>query len=165
MDCKHQLELLNDELQRPGSPASEVQERWGGMKHTTRVNGVWRIEGYITFLLHQYELLRTVDPALPPTPPPHCLNPRDVAQFFNIPPVELGLVGLKGKPGRRRSTDDIADFVHARFPRMTYKEIYTAWKAVHPNDQRVTSWEMMRAAYRRKYRGKDRPRKRNTSTA
>ena len=59
----------------------------------------------------------------------------------------------RGKPGRKPSTADIAQFANERRPKLTWKEIYVDWKRQHPNDPRtatITS-ENIREAWRRYY--------------
>ena len=60
-----------------------------------------------------------------------------------------------GKPGRRNTTMDIADFAAVRRERgLTWNEIFVEWKQQYPDDDRVKSPETLREAYRRHYGGK-----------
>lgn len=57
-----------------------------------------------------------------------------------------------GKPGRRNTTMDIADFAAVRRERgITWNEIFVEWKQQYPDDDRVKSPETLRDAYRRHY--------------
>ncbi len=56
-----------------------------------------------------------------------------------------------GKPGRRNTTQDIADFVAVRKHVMTYNQMFDEWKQKHADDERVTGTESLREAYRRHY--------------
>ncbi len=59
---------------------------------------------------------------------------------------------IMGKPGRKNTTQDIADFSAIRRLRlMTWKQIFDEWQQHHPNDVRVKGTETMREAYRRHY--------------
>ena len=60
-----------------------------------------------------------------------------------------------GKPGRRNTTMDIADFAAVRRERgITWNEICVEWNQKYPDDDRVKSSETLREAYRRHYGGK-----------
>lgn len=59
-----------------------------------------------------------------------------------------------GRPGRKTTTADIAEFANARRPQMTWKEIFAEWRRLHPGDERVRTFEQIRDAVRRRYRGK-----------
>ena len=62
---------------------------------------------------------------------------------------------IVGKPGRRNTTMDIADFAAVRRERgLTWNEIFVEWKQQYPDDDRVKSPETLREAYRRHYGGK-----------
>ena len=61
---------------------------------------------------------------------------------------------IVGKPGRKNTTMDIADFAAVRKQRMTWNEIFVEWKQQNPDDERVKSPETLREAYRRHYGGK-----------
>lgn len=148
-------ERLTRLLRDPTPEVAEVKSRWEGVTHTVRNDGKWRLEGFVTWFTYFHEHLRLVDPSLPPLPPPHCFEPASIARLFGIPPEQFGLrplFGPVGKPGRPKTTQDIADFAFDRRPAMTWKEIYAEWKRLHPHDLRATNWQRFRDAYRRYYR-------------
>ncbi|MEK6262768.1 MAG: hypothetical protein AABP62_29575 [Planctomycetota bacterium] len=139
-----------------------VKERWKGFTHTVRINDKWRFEGFITYLMHNFELLRSIEPSLPVIPPPHLFDPKGIARLFGIPIEELGLRGPSGKigkPGRPATTRDVADFAHERRPYVTWKDIFAEWKRLHPLDPRDITPEKIKDAFRRVYCGKDGPKR------
>ena len=56
-----------------------------------------------------------------------------------------------GRPGRKNTTMDIADFVAVRKDLMTNNQMFAEWKRNFPNDERVKGTESLREAYRRHY--------------
>ena len=56
---------------------------------------------------------------------------------------------VTGKPGRKESTRDIADFVAVRKETATLNQIYLEWRKTYPNDTRVKKPEDMPLACRR----------------
>lgn len=144
------------------SPTPEylaVKKRWEGFEHTIRINGKWRLEGFVTLITHQHELLRCVDPSLPLIPA-HLFEPKVIAFMFGIPPEELGCrSGKLGKPGRPPTMTDIADFANERRPKVMWKDIFDEWKRLHPNDTREITFGKMKEAHARVY-GRKAPNKR-----
>jgi hypothetical protein len=138
------------------SPTPEylaVMQRWEGFSHTVRINGKWRLQGFITWLMHSPELCRCVDPSLPPFPALHLFTPKVIAHLLSIPPEEVGCrSGKIGKPGRPQTTRDIAEFGNDRLPNMTWKEIATEWKRLHKQETRDITADKMKDAHRRAYR-------------
>lgn len=59
-----------------------------------------------------------------------------------------------GKPGRKNTTGDIAEFANGRRPRKGWKAILGEWRTLYPNDTRVKNWQQIRDAWRRRYQGK-----------
>lgn len=59
-----------------------------------------------------------------------------------------------GRPGRKNTTADIAEFANARRPHKTWKEILGEWRTAFPDDTRVTSEKQIQEAWRRHYRKK-----------
>lgn len=137
------------------SPTPEykaVMQRWEGFEHTVRINGKWRLEGFVTWITYQHELLRCVDPSLPPIPRPHLFEPKLIAFMFEIPLEELGCrSGKIGMPGRPTTTRDLAEFANDRRPRLTWKEIATEWKRLHSQETREITPDKMKEAHRRAY--------------
>ena len=138
-------------LSKSPTPEYEaVKERWEGFEHTVRINGKWRLEGFVTWITYQHELLRCVDPSLPPSPRPHLFEPKVIAFMFGIPPEDLGYrSGKIGKPGRPTTTSDLAEFAYDRRPRLTWKDIFTEWKRLHPKDTRNITPDKIKEAFRR----------------
>lgn len=63
-----------------------------------------------------------------------------------------------GKQGRPPVMIDIAEFAHAQrslSPKPPWKDIATNWKEVHPHDTRRITGDIVRDAYRRHYKRKD----------
>lgn len=56
-----------------------------------------------------------------------------------------------GRPGRKNTTKDIAEFVAVRKDLMTFNQMFAEWKRNFPNDERVKGPETLREAYRRHY--------------
>jgi hypothetical protein len=55
-----------------------------------------------------------------------------------------------GEPGRKRETEDIAEFARlGRLRAQTWKGIFKEWKHRYPDDKRVKNPEHIREAYRR----------------
>ena len=73
----------------PGSQLDLVLEKWKGFSHTVKLNGAWKLEGFITWFQQNYEILRAIEPSLEPTMPPQCLDPESIAHLFRIPIEEL----------------------------------------------------------------------------
>lgn len=157
MNSEQLIEKLNEELARPESAASEVVAAWKNVKHVVKIDRQWRMQGFMSFFMHSYELLRSVDSSLPVDLPAHLYDRKLIARLFRIPESELGIsstiAGPVGKPGRRSSTKPLADFALERRPQLTWKEISKEWKTIQP-DQPSTP-EKIREAYRRFYRGKN----------
>jgi hypothetical protein len=161
-------EMTNDQsiIQRliecSNNPTPEfiaIKQQWQGFKHTVRIDGKLRLEGYITFLLSNYELLRCVDPTLPLLPRPHLFEPETIAWMWGIPIEELGCrkaSGKIGKPGRPKTTRDLAEFANERRPNTTWKDIFSEWKRLHPDNSRGITQEKIEEAHRRHFRDKGR---------
>ncbi|QDT91723.1 MerR family transcriptional regulator [Gimesia algae] len=73
----------------PGSQLDLVLHKWKGFSHTVKLNGAWKLEGFITWFQQNYEILRAIEPSLEPTMPPQCLDPESIARLFRIPVEEL----------------------------------------------------------------------------
>lgn len=89
MSPKAMLRALRDA--KAGSAVDEVKQRVADANHVVKVNGKFRIEGYITLLMSQYELLKSANPSLPPVMPLHCFAPRTISGLFGVPLAELGV--------------------------------------------------------------------------
>lgn len=140
-------------MKSPTPEYNAVNQRWAGFDHILRINGKWRLAGFITWFTHLNELLRCVDPSLPPIPRPHLFEPKVIAFMFGIPPEELGCrSGKIGKPGRPTTTRDLAEFAHERRPHVMWKDILTEWKRLHQQDTRNITLDRMKDAYRRAYK-------------
>ena len=73
----------------------------------------------------------------------------------SLPSEELS--APPGRPGRKKTTRDIALFAHKwRLRGMTWKEIFDDWKRLYPNDDRVKNAEQIREAHRRYFGDKAR---------
>lgn len=144
---------LSELARNPTPEYLEVKERWKNVKHTIRVNGKWRPEGAITGLLSLYEQLRCADPSLPPLPRPELFEPEMLNRMFGIPLEAFGIRSpLRGKPGRPNTTQDLADFAHARRSQMAWKDIYIEWKRLFQTDDREVTTATFIEAHRRHYR-------------
>ena len=81
------------------------------------------------------------------------LDACELADQLVHPEKSLALPASRGKPGRKPSTADIAQFANEQRPKMTWKEIYVDWKRQHPNDPRNSDDDQrdIREAWRRHY--------------
>jgi hypothetical protein len=78
-----------------------------------------------------------------------------LAQLVTVSATMQGVTPI-GRPGRKNTTTDIAQFAFLRREEgITYKDIFVEWKKTHPGDNRVKSSEGIREACRR-YRKKRR---------
>ena len=61
-------------------------------------------------------------------------------------------VAPPGKPGRKKTTEDIGEFARlGRLRDLTLNEQFCEWKRLHPDDERVKHPEHIREAYRRHF--------------
>jgi len=58
--------------------------RWHGYSPSVWSDGQWRFGGLITYFQIQLEILRAVDPSLPASLLPHCLDPVQIARFLGV---------------------------------------------------------------------------------
>ena len=72
-----------------GSELDLILEKWKGFQHTVKENETWKLEGFISWFQHNYEIMRAIEPSLPPALPQHCVDPDSIARFFGIPVVDL----------------------------------------------------------------------------
>lgn len=73
----------------PGSGAAQLKMDWEEHDHPVRVNGQWRLEGFISYFRYTFGLMRAVDPTLSPNLPAQCFDPAAIATLFGIPITEL----------------------------------------------------------------------------
>jgi hypothetical protein len=73
----------------PGSEVARLRKDWEGHGQPVRVNGQWRLEGFIDYFRYNLDLMCAVDPTLDPNLPPQCFDPASIAALFRIPVEEL----------------------------------------------------------------------------
>jgi len=62
---------------------------------------------------------------------------------------------VKGKPGRKPTMHDVADFAVVRWEkRMPWIDILHEWREAHPDDKRNITLSKMQEAYYRKHHGR-----------
>jgi hypothetical protein len=103
----HRLDRIAEALKNPDSQLQAVLARWQDHDFTVRVDGKWRLEGFINFFQSVVETLAAVDGAQPPPLPSQCLDPVQIARFFRIPLDEFAASGIPigGADTLRRSQD------------------------------------------------------------
>jgi excisionase family DNA binding protein len=89
-----ELERIVEALKNPDNHVQAVLARWQDHDFTVRVNGKWRLEGFINFFQSVQELVAAVDGTTPPGLPPQCLDPVQIARFFRIPLDEFAASGI-----------------------------------------------------------------------
>jgi hypothetical protein len=145
----------------PDSPVNQVIARWKGHDFTVKVNGQWRLEGFIDYFRWWNDLACAVDSTQPRSLPPQCFDPIGIARLFGLPVEEFARYlprqpnQIFGDPGRKNTTKEIAAFAAVRREEgKTWKEIYDEWKHNHPDDAIVKTADTIREAYRRHYADK-----------
>ena len=139
---------------REGSELDQVLKRWDGFPHVIRSDGVWRLGAIITSFQYIREILHAVDSTISPTLPPQCVDPRKLERFFRLPLATLS-EAPQVRPGRKKSTVDLAEFAHERRKQgMAWKDICKAFQREYPDDGRAIRWETFREAYRRHILGR-----------
>lgn len=67
--------------------------RWDGYSPSVWSDGQWRFGGLIAYFQSQLEILRAVDPSLPASLPPHCLDPVQIARLLGVPVEDFDYPG------------------------------------------------------------------------
>lgn len=85
------LQQLYDALERegPDGPVAQALKSWGNYSPTVYDDGKWFPEAVITYFQGILEIVRAVDPSIPPGLPPHCLHPQWIADFLGVSVEEL----------------------------------------------------------------------------
>jgi hypothetical protein len=142
----------------PESPLNQAVANWKGHDFSVKVNGHWRLEGFIDFFRSINDLMCAVDPAQPPSLPPQCFDPIGIARLFGLPVDEFARYlprqprRIFGEPGRKSTTKEIAALAAVRREEAkTWREIFDEWKQRHPDDGVVKTPDTIREAYRRHY--------------
>lgn len=92
----HELERIAEAMKNPDPHLQVVLARWQGHDFTVRVNGKWRLEGFISYFKAVQEIVAAVDGTTSPGLPPQCLDPVQIARFFRIPLEEFAESGIPG---------------------------------------------------------------------
>lgn len=125
------LQRLYDALENegPDGPVAKALATWGNYSPVVYQDGRWLPEGVIAYFQGILEIVRVVDPSVPPGLPPHCLDPHWIADFLGITFEELDWPATANQPspdaGQVGALNRIAGAIEA-----VARQNSSAWSAV-----------------------------------